>query len=225
MPGTRSSAPKSDHPGSSRRIRATPSPRTDFRAPSSTTMVCSVSSRETPGGSGSTSLPTNLNRPRRSRFATHPTEAWHTPQSASYTTTSMLEAYVRVPPGARTGPYPGVHARSGSMVPETDRLAAVGRLLLEQFELRRPGIREWTPQIEASLRKDAEGELQGMEKQARELGIDDPQYWLRVRRALDEILLPRYAALATEEIALARRDYGIWRDGDLIARATFALAR
>jgi len=110
------------------------------------------------------------------------------------------------------------------MVPEKYRLAAVGRFLLEQFELRRPGIREWTPQIEASLRQDAEGELQGMEKQARELGIDDPQYWLRVRRALDEILLPRYAALATEEIALAKRDYGIWRGGDLIARATFALA-
>jgi len=110
------------------------------------------------------------------------------------------------------------------MVPEKYRLAAVGRFLLEQFELRRPGIREWTPQIEASLRQDAEGELQLMEKQARELGIDDSGYWQRVRRALDEILLPRYAALATEEIALAKRDYGIWRGGDLIARATFALA-
>src|SRR5712671_7069650 len=110
------------------------------------------------------------------------------------------------------------------MVPEKYRLAAVGRFLLEQFELRRPGIREWTPQIEASLRQDAEGELQLMEKQARELGIDDSGYWQRVRRALDEILLPRYAALATGEIELAKRDYGIWRGGDLVARATFALA-
>ena len=110
------------------------------------------------------------------------------------------------------------------MVPEKYRLAAVGRYLLEQFELRRPGIREWTPQVEASLRQDAEGELQLMEKQLRELGIDDEQYWLRVRRALDEILLPRYAALATGEIALAKRDYGIWRGGDLVARAAFALA-
>src|SRR5262249_49768626 len=119
----------------------------------------------------------------------------------------MLEAYVSASSGARIGPYPGVHVRTWSMVPEKYRLAAVGRFLLEQFELRRPGIREWTPQIEASLRQDAEGELQGMEKQARELGIDDPRYWQRVRRALDEILLPRYAALATEEIALAKRDY------------------
>jgi hypothetical protein len=110
------------------------------------------------------------------------------------------------------------------MVPEKYRLAAVGRFLLEQFELRRPGFREWSPQVEASLRQDAEGELQLMEKQLRELGVDDAGYWQRVRRALDEILLPRYAALATGEIELAKRDYGIWRGGDLVARATFALA-
>ena len=110
------------------------------------------------------------------------------------------------------------------MLPEKYRLAAVGRFLLEQFELRRPGIREWSPQIEASLRQDAESELQLMEKQVREIGIDDATYWQRVRRALDEILLPRYAALATGEIELAKRDYGIWRGGDLVARATFALA-
>jgi hypothetical protein len=110
------------------------------------------------------------------------------------------------------------------MVPEKYRLAAVGRFLLEQFELRRPGIRQWSPQVEASLRQDAEAELQLMEKQLRELGLDDERYWQRIRRALDEILLPRYAALASAEIDLAKRDYGIWRGGDLIARATFALA-
>jgi hypothetical protein len=110
------------------------------------------------------------------------------------------------------------------MVPEKYRLPAVGRFLLEQFELRRPGIREWSPEIEAQLRRDAESELQLMEKQLREMGMDDPGYWQRVRRALDEILLPRYGALATGEIELARRDYGIWRGGDMIARATFALA-
>jgi hypothetical protein len=110
------------------------------------------------------------------------------------------------------------------MVPEKYRLAAVGRFLLEQFELRRPGIRQWSPEVEASLRHAAEGELQLMEKQLRELGMDDDRYWQRIRRALDEILLPRYAALASGEIELARRDYGIWRGGDLIARATFALA-
>jgi hypothetical protein len=110
------------------------------------------------------------------------------------------------------------------MVPEKYRLAAVGRFLLEQFELRRPGIKEWTPALEASLREQAEAELLQMERQLHELEIDDPQYWQRVRRVVDEILLPRYAKVATEEIALARRDYGIWRGGDLVARGTFALA-
>jgi len=110
------------------------------------------------------------------------------------------------------------------MVPEKYRLAAVGSFLLEQFELRRPGLTQWTPKIEASLRQQAEQELQQMERQCRELGVDDAQYWQRVRRALDEILLPRYAKLTTDEIALQKRDYGIWRGGDLIARGTFALA-
>ena len=73
------------------------------------------------------------------------------------------------------------------MVPEKYRLAAVGRFLLEQFELRRPGIREWSPRAEASLRQEAESELQLMEKQLRELGMEDLHYWQRVRRALDEM--------------------------------------
>jgi len=110
------------------------------------------------------------------------------------------------------------------MVPDKYSLAAVGRYLLEQFELRRPGVREWTPQLEASLRQQAEAELVSMEKQLREMEIDDPEYWQRVRRVIDDILLPRYAKAATDEIALAKRDYGIWRGGDLVARGTFALA-
>src|SRR3954466_10308723 len=110
------------------------------------------------------------------------------------------------------------------MVPEKYSLAAVGRYLLEQFELRRPGVREWTPELEASLRQQAEAELVSMEKQLRELEIDDPQYWQRVRRVIDDILLPRYAKAATDELALAKNDYGVWRGGDLLARGTFALA-
>jgi hypothetical protein len=110
------------------------------------------------------------------------------------------------------------------MVPEKYRLDAVGRFLLEQFELRRPGVREWTPQIEASLRQQAEAELVQMEKQLHELEIDDPEYWQRVRRVIDDILLPRYAKAAIEELALAKREYGIWRGGDLVARGVFALA-
>jgi hypothetical protein len=110
------------------------------------------------------------------------------------------------------------------MVPSRYQLGEVGRYLLEQLELRRPGIQEWTPQVEASLRQQLEQELQQRERQCRELGVDDAQYWRRVRRALDDILLPRYAALAKAEIALQKRDYGIWRGGDLVARGVFALS-
>jgi len=109
------------------------------------------------------------------------------------------------------------------MVPEKYGLAAIGRFLIEQFELRRPGIKEWTPEVERSLRRDAGQELLQMERQLTELGVDDPPYWQRVRGALDDILLPRYARLVTEELALAKREYGIWRGGDIIARGVFAL--
>jgi hypothetical protein len=110
------------------------------------------------------------------------------------------------------------------MVPEKYRLAAVGRFLIEQFELRRPGLKAWTPEAEASFRAQAETELQRMEAQLRELGIDDPAYWRSVRGALDGVLLPRYGAIAQKELALEQRDYGIWRGGDLLARGVFAVA-
>jgi hypothetical protein len=110
------------------------------------------------------------------------------------------------------------------MVPEKYSLAAVGRYLLEQFELRRPQEREWTPQVEASLRQQAEAEIASMQKQLHEMQLDDPQYWPRVRRVIDEILLPRYKKIVTDENALAKKEYGIWRGGDLVARGTFALA-
>ncbi len=110
------------------------------------------------------------------------------------------------------------------MVPERYRLPAIARVLLEQFELRRPGIREWTPEVEAQLRAASEAELQQIEQQAKDLDSYEADYFQRLRRVIDEILLPRYAAIAREEIALAKRDYGIWRGGDLVARATFAAA-
>lgn len=110
------------------------------------------------------------------------------------------------------------------MVPERYRLASAGSFLLHQFELRRPGFKAWTPEVEAGLRAQAEAELQQMERQSRELGFDEPEYFRRLRGAVQEILLPRYGRLVAEEIALQNRSYGIWRGGDLVARGVFALA-
>lgn len=108
------------------------------------------------------------------------------------------------------------------MVPEKYRLENIGRFLLEAFERRRPALEAWTPAVGQELRAEAERELLQMERQCVELGVDDPPYWLRARGALDAVLLPRYAALAREELALSKRDYGLWRGGDLVARLAFA---
>jgi hypothetical protein len=40
---------------------------------------------------------------------------------------------------------------------------------------------------------------------------------------VQDALLPRYARLAEAENAAAAREYGMWRGGDLVARASFAL--
>src|SRR5690349_24023898 len=109
------------------------------------------------------------------------------------------------------------------MVPGKYSLAAVGQYLLEQFELRRPGLREWTPEVEQSLRAQAEAEIAQMEKRLHELEIDDTGYWQRVRRVVDDIILPRYAKIVTEQLALEKREYGLWRGGDLVARGVYAL--
>jgi len=109
------------------------------------------------------------------------------------------------------------------MVPEKHSLAAVAQHLLALFEVRRPGIARWDASALERLEREAEGALRQMEQQCRELGVDDPPHWVRARSVVSEALLPRYARLAETENAAAARDYGMWRGGDLIARASFAL--
>lgn len=110
------------------------------------------------------------------------------------------------------------------MVPEKYSLAAVARHLLALFEVRRPGISRLDGEAQERLRAEAESALRQMEQQCRELGVDDPPHWQRARAVVRDALLPRYTRLAEEENAAAARDYGMWRGGDLVARAAFALA-
>lgn len=109
------------------------------------------------------------------------------------------------------------------MLPEKYSLAAVARHLLALFEVRRPGISRWDAEAQDRFRAEAEAALRQMEQQCRELGVDDPPHWERARAVVRDALLPRYARLAEEENAAAARDYGMWRGGDLVARAAFAL--
>src|SRR5438067_10985795 len=109
------------------------------------------------------------------------------------------------------------------MVPEKYSLAAIAQHLLAVFEVRRPGVSRWDAETDERLRREADSALQQMEKQCRELGIDDPPRWQRARAVVHDALLPRYERLAEAGNAAAARDYGMWRGGDLVARAAFAL--
>jgi hypothetical protein len=110
------------------------------------------------------------------------------------------------------------------MVPEKYSLAAIAQHVLSMFEVRRPGIDRWNAETLERLRREAESALRQMEQQCTELGVDDPGHWERARAVVRDVLLPRYQRLAEEENAAAARDYGMWRGGDLVARATFALS-
>jgi hypothetical protein len=110
------------------------------------------------------------------------------------------------------------------MVPEKYSLAAIAQHLLSVFEVRRPGIARWDAGTDERLRHEAESALGQMERQCSELGVDDPPHWERARAVVRDVLLPRYERLAEAENSAAARDYGMWRGGDLIARAAFALS-
>ncbi|HYZ88595.1 MAG TPA: hypothetical protein VE620_04810 [Myxococcales bacterium] len=110
------------------------------------------------------------------------------------------------------------------MVPEKYSLAAIAQHLLSVFEVRRPGIARWDADVAERLWREADSALRQMEQQSVELGFDDPPHWERARAVVRDALLPRYQRLAEEENAAAANEYGMWRGGDLVARATFALS-
>src|SRR5712671_1654216 len=109
------------------------------------------------------------------------------------------------------------------MVPSKYGLAAIGRHLVSLFEVRRPAISRFDGEAQALLRREAGEALAQMEQQSRELGVDAPRHWSRAREVVENVLLPRYLALAKAENAAAANDYGLWRGGDLVARGAFAL--
>jgi hypothetical protein len=109
------------------------------------------------------------------------------------------------------------------MVPAKYGLAAIGRHLVSLFEVRRPAIARFDGEARALLRREADEALAQMEQQSRELGVDAPRHFRRAREVVENVLLPRYLALAKVENEAAAKDYGLWRGGDLVARGAFAL--
>src|SRR5262249_16155187 len=65
-----------------------------------------------------------------------------------------------------------------------------------------------------------DAELAAMKSHFFEL-FDDRDYWEKVERALVEVCFPRYCAAAEKQTDLEKRDYGLWRGGDLIARPVY----
>jgi hypothetical protein len=96
-------------------------------------------------------------------------------------------------------------------------------ILISAAERKRPGLGPWSDKAQDEIRALFESELAQMKRQFFEL-FDDSAYWERVERTLLEVCLPRYCALAQKQTELERRDYGLWRGGDLVARGAYAAA-
>jgi hypothetical protein len=96
-------------------------------------------------------------------------------------------------------------------------------VLISAAERQRPGLGPWNEKAQEHIRSLFESELAQMKRQFFEL-FDDSAYWEKVERTLLDVCLPRYCALAQKQTELERRDYGLWRGGDLIARGAYAAA-
>ena len=107
------------------------------------------------------------------------------------------------------------------MYTERYSIPFLASILIAAAERRRPGLGPWDEKAEAEIRSLFQSELAQMKRQFMDL-FDDAAYWERVERTLLDVCLPRYLPLAQKQTALERRDYGLWRGGDLIARGVYA---
>lgn len=101
-------------------------------------------------------------------------------------------------------------------------LPFIGGVLISSMERRRPGLGPWSDKTRDELKKSFDAELAELRRGFFEL-FDDAPYWDKVEKSLREICFPRYCAEAEKQTALEGRQYGIWRGGDIVSRATYAL--
>ena len=110
-----------------------------------------------------------------------------------------------------------------NVYPSQYQLPEVTAYVIALLERRRVASETWDDALEGQLREEAVRALTEAGVQFREMA-DDPAYWQRMTEQVLGVALPRYFRVAQEQHALERRQYGIWRGGDFIARAAFALA-
>ena len=109
------------------------------------------------------------------------------------------------------------------MYTERYSLPFLSGVLIAAMERLRPGLGPWTRDSPLKLKEAFDAELIEMRRRFFEL-FDDRGYWDRLERGLVDTCLPRYLVVAEKQTQLEAREYGVWRGGDLIARATFAVA-
>ncbi len=95
--------------------------------------------------------------------------------------------------------------------------------MIDALEIRRGGVKAWTPDIEEKLTGAATQFLHTAHAQFAELA-DDRAYWSFVEQVALTVALPRYLRLAQKQHELELAGYGLWRNGDLVSRAAYALA-
>ena len=89
-------------------------------------------------------------------------------------------------------------------------------------ERRREGFPEWNADVEAKLTLEAKSVLAEAGRQFAEVA-DDRQYWENLERTVLTAALPRYFQVAKEQHQHEKNKYGLWRGGDLLSRAAYAV--
>jgi hypothetical protein len=92
--------------------------------------------------------------------------------------------------------------------------------VLQECEHRRRAL--LPGEAEARLREAAREKLEEIRESYRESG-GTPAYWQALEREVLETALPQYLPAAVEQTRLEKTRYDLWRQGDTLARVTFAL--
>jgi hypothetical protein len=109
-----------------------------------------------------------------------------------------------------------------NLYPSQYQLGALSAHVVSLLERRRAGFETWDDASEAALLDEARRALAEAGQQFRELADDGP-YWQRVTDQVLTVALPRYLKLARAQHELEQRKYDLWRGGDLLSRALYAL--
>lgn len=132
-------------------------------------------------------------------------------------------APLRAPVPPRLGPCnpPRLGYGRRAVYPARYQLPELTAHVVALLERRRGALETFDEKADARLTDEARSALADAGKQFSEV-VQDPGYWQRTEQAVLEVAVPRYLRLAREQHELEKRRYGLWRGGDVIARAAYA---